>query len=56
MVLLEDSREGVDKLLAGFTSNYARVLVTNASHELVGQLIKVKLIDIEENYIIGLKT
>ncbi len=52
-VLLEDIREGKDKLLAGFTSNYIRVLVANATNEHIGKLIPVKLIDIKDNYMIG---
>lgn len=53
-VLLEDSREGKDRLLAGFTSNYVRVLAADATDELVGQVIQVKLMDMQDEYMIGL--
>jgi len=53
-VLLEDSREGKDRLLAGFTSNYVRVLVADAADKLAGQIIKVKLVDMQDEYMIGL--
>ena len=53
-VLLEDSRESKDRLLAGFTSNYVRVLVADAADKLTGQIIKVKLTDIQDEYMIGL--
>ena len=53
-VLVEDSREGKDKLLAGFTSNYVRVLVADAPDKLAGQVIQVKLMDMEGEYLIGL--
>jgi len=52
-VLMEDSREGKDKLLAGFTSNYIRVLVLEAPDEVAGQIIQVKLMDIKDEYMIG---
>lgn len=53
-VLIEDSREGKNKLLAGFTSNYARVLIQNAPDELAGQMAQVKLVNIEDGHLIGL--
>ncbi len=53
-VLLEDSREGKDRLLAGFTSNYVRVLVADATDELAGQAIQVKLVNMQDKYMIGL--
>ncbi len=52
-VLIEDIREGKDKLLAGFTSNYIRVLVADATSEHIGKLIAIRLIDIDDNYMIG---
>ena len=55
-VLVEDSREGKNKLLAGFTSNYVRVLVANVHDEFAGRVIRVKLIDMENDYMIGLRT
>jgi threonylcarbamoyladenosine tRNA methylthiotransferase MtaB len=54
-VLIEDIREGKDNLLGGFTSNYARVLVANAEDKHIGQLMQVKLIDVEDDQLIGLK-
>ncbi len=53
-VLIEDTREGKDKLLAGFTSNYVRVLIADAPDELAGQMIKVKLVDMKDKYMIGI--
>jgi threonylcarbamoyladenosine tRNA methylthiotransferase MtaB len=53
-VLVEDTREGRDKLLAGFTSNYVRVLIDDAPDELAGQMAKVKLVDIKGKYMIGI--
>jgi threonylcarbamoyladenosine tRNA methylthiotransferase MtaB len=53
-VLVEDKREGKDKLLSGFTDNYMRVLVRNAKDELAGQIVGVNLVDIEDEYIIGM--
>lgn len=52
-VLMEDSREGRDKLLAGFTSNYMRVLVLETPDELAGQVIRIKLVGIKDEYMIG---
>lgn len=53
-VLIEDSREGRDKLLSGFTSNYIRVLIPDAPDELIGRVTQVKLVNIEGDYMIGL--
>jgi threonylcarbamoyladenosine tRNA methylthiotransferase MtaB len=53
-VLVEDTREGKDKLLAGFTSNYVRVLIPDAPDELAGQMAKVKLVDMKDKYMIGI--
>jgi threonylcarbamoyladenosine tRNA methylthiotransferase MtaB len=53
-VLIEDTREGKDKLLAGFTSNYVRVLVSDAPDELTGRIVRVKLVGMENEYMIGL--
>lgn len=52
-VLIEDIREGKDKLLTGFTGNYIRVLVADATNEHIGKLITVRLIDIENSYMIA---
>ena len=53
-VLIEDVREGKDKLRAGFTSNYVRVLMPDAPDQLIGQVTPVKLAEIEDEYMIGL--
>ncbi len=53
-VLMEDTREGKDKLHAGFTSNYVRVLIPDAPDELTGRVIQVRLAEIEDGYMIGL--
>jgi len=53
-VLVEDTREGKGKLLAGYTSNYVRVLIADAPDELAGQIAKVKLIDMKDKYMIGI--
>jgi threonylcarbamoyladenosine tRNA methylthiotransferase MtaB len=53
-VLVEDTREGKDKILAGYTSNYVRVLIADAPDELAGQIAKVKLIDMKDKYMIGI--
>lgn len=54
-ILVEDVMEGKDKLPAGFTSNYIRVLLADAVNEDIGHLIRMKLTGMEGNYIIGLK-
>lgn len=41
--------------LSGFTSNYVKVLLPNETSESLGQLIKVKLIDMKDDYMIGLR-
>jgi threonylcarbamoyladenosine tRNA methylthiotransferase MtaB len=53
-VLVEDTREGEDSILAGFTSNYVRVLIADAPDELAGQIVKVKLVDMKDKYMIGI--
>ena len=53
-VLVEDSREGESKILAGFTGNYVRVLVADAPDELAGRMIRVKLVDMENDYLVGI--
>jgi threonylcarbamoyladenosine tRNA methylthiotransferase MtaB len=53
-VLVEDTREGKDKLLAGFTGNYVRVLVADAPDELAGRMVRVKLMNMENEYLMGL--
>jgi threonylcarbamoyladenosine tRNA methylthiotransferase MtaB len=53
-VLIEDKREGKDKLLAGFTSNYARVLVIDATGNHINSILHVKLIGLESDYLVGM--
>lgn len=53
-VLIEGAREGKDNLLAGFTSNYARVLVTDANDDLINNIVRVKLIKLEGGYLVGM--
>ena len=55
-VLIEDTREGKDNLLAGFTSNYARVLVVDATDDLVNSIVNVKLIRLEDDHLIGMQS
>jgi len=52
-VLIEDIKEGKDNLLAGFTSNYSRVLVTNAIEAHIGQIIKVNISGLENEHLVG---
>ncbi|HGE71184.1 TPA: tRNA (N(6)-L-threonylcarbamoyladenosine(37)-C(2))-methylthiotransferase MtaB [Candidatus Poribacteria bacterium] len=54
-VLIEDTREGKDQLLAGWTSNYARVLVKDADQNDIGHIRKIQIIGIDENHLIGIK-
>ena len=49
-VLVEDSREGVDGHLAGFTENYLRVL-TDVSDSEVNRILPVKLTALEGEFI-----
>ena len=53
-VLIEDTREGKNDLFAGFTSNYARVLVVDATDDLVNSIVNVKLIRLEDDHLIGI--
>ncbi|MGB9597122.1 MAG: tRNA (N(6)-L-threonylcarbamoyladenosine(37)-C(2))-methylthiotransferase MtaB [Candidatus Poribacteria bacterium] len=53
-VLIEDTREGKDKLLAGWTSNYARVLVKDADQSDIGHIRQTKIIRIDKDHLIGL--
>lgn len=53
-VLIEDTREGKDKLLAGWTSNYARVLVKDADQNDIGNIRQTKIIGIDGDHLIGL--
>jgi threonylcarbamoyladenosine tRNA methylthiotransferase MtaB len=55
-VLIEDTREDKDNLLAGFTSNYARVLVIDATDDLVNSIVNVKLIRLEDDHLIGMQS
>ncbi len=53
-VLIEDTREGKSQLLAGWTSNYARVLVKNADQSDIGYIRQTRIIGIDEEHLIGL--
>lgn len=53
-VLVEGVREGDDNLLAGFTGNYARILIANAENHHIGQLVHAKLTDLKDEHIIGI--
>ena len=49
-VLVEDSREGKDNLLAGFTGNYIRVLM-NVPDTTINRMIQVRLIELEDGFV-----
>jgi len=49
-VLVEDSREGRDNLLAGFTGNYIRALM-NVPETMINQMIQVRLIELEDGFV-----
>ena len=51
-VLVEDSREGKDNLLAGFTGNYIRVLV-DVPNTMINRMIQVRLIELEDGFVKG---
>jgi len=53
-VLIENKRDGKDNLLAGFTSNYARVLVVDATDDLINSIVYMKLIKLENDHLIGI--
>lgn len=54
-VLVEDSREGNSKLLAGYTGNYIRTLI-DVPDSMIGELIQVRLIRIEDKFMIAAAT
>ena len=49
-VLVEDSREGKEQHLAGFTSNYLRVLI-DLPDSAINQVLPVKLVDLENEFV-----
>ena len=49
-VLVEDSREGVDGHLAGFTENYLRVLM-DVPNSTVNRILPVRLTALESEFI-----
>jgi threonylcarbamoyladenosine tRNA methylthiotransferase MtaB len=51
-VLVEYSREGKDKLLAGFTGNYMRVLL-DVPKTMINQMIRVRLTELENGFVKG---
>jgi threonylcarbamoyladenosine tRNA methylthiotransferase MtaB len=46
-VLVENSREGKDQLLSGYTGNYIRTQLVNATEDMVGKMVKVRLKEVE---------
>ncbi|MCG9126814.1 tRNA (N(6)-L-threonylcarbamoyladenosine(37)-C(2))-methylthiotransferase MtaB [Candidatus Poribacteria bacterium] len=51
-VLIEDSREGENNQLAGFTDNYIRVLI-NGPDNAVNEVLPIKLTSISNEYLFG---
>ncbi|MFQ6042169.1 MAG: tRNA (N(6)-L-threonylcarbamoyladenosine(37)-C(2))-methylthiotransferase MtaB [Candidatus Poribacteria bacterium] len=51
-VIVEDSREGKDNLLAGFTGNYIRVLM-DVPDAMINQMIRVRLVELEGRFVRG---
>ena len=49
-VLVEDSREGKDNLLSGFTGNYIRVLI-DAPDTMINRMLQVRLIELEDEFV-----
>ena len=52
-VLIEESREGENNLLAGFTDNYIRVLI-DGPDTAINEVLPVKLTSITNEYILGM--
>ena len=46
------SKEGKDKLLAGFTGNYIRVLM-DVPGAMINQMIRVRLVELENGFVKG---
>jgi threonylcarbamoyladenosine tRNA methylthiotransferase MtaB len=51
-VLVEDSKEGKDGLLAGFTGNYIRVLI-DVPETMINEMIRVRLIELKNGFVKG---
>lgn len=51
-VLVEDSREGTENLLSGFTDNYLRVLL-DVPDSAINQIIKIELTTMDNQYVYG---
>ncbi|HIE28986.1 TPA: tRNA (N(6)-L-threonylcarbamoyladenosine(37)-C(2))-methylthiotransferase MtaB [Candidatus Poribacteria bacterium] len=50
--LVEDSREGKDNLLTGFTGNYIRVLM-DVPDTMINRMIRVRLVELEDGFVKG---
>ncbi len=51
-VLIEESREGENNLLAGFTDNYIRVLI-DGPDTAINEVLQIKLTSINNEYLLG---
>jgi tRNA A37 methylthiotransferase MiaB len=51
-VLVEDSKEGENRQLAGFTGNYLRVLL-DCSNSAINRILPVKLLALDGDFIQG---
>lgn len=51
-ILVEDSRDGKNQLLAGFTENYLRVLV-DTPESAINQILNIKLTSMDSEYVYG---
>jgi len=51
-VMIEEERDHRTGLLTGLTDNYLKVMV-DAGDSYQGELVSVKLVDTEDNYLIG---
>ncbi len=51
-ILIEDSRDGENQLLAGFTENYLRVLV-DVPESKINHILKIKLTNMDSQYFYG---
>ena len=52
-VLVEESREGPNNFLAGFTDNYLRVLL-DAPDSTINQILRVKLTTLDDEFVYGM--
>ena len=51
-VLVEESREGTENLLAGFTGNYIRVLM-DVPNSMINQMVRVRLTELTDGFMRG---